>query len=201
MPAAKSTLLTLPISAAHRLTQAYEMYTVFKVLRRAPRGRTDLLARRLLRCSTQLDCPTFLYTSSANSALHLPHPTHSFLTKQSKTVLFCHRSLSLTLHTSAPQAASNIISFPLAQTGEGIKECELTEWYVKVKAHNSEAAFILECGPLCLLFACRVQEGSHVEEFEKICEVQSDKAAVEITSRYPGVIKKLHHSTGDLVQV
>ena len=46
-----------------------------------------------------------------------------------------------------------------------------------------------------------MQEGSHVEEFEKICEVQSDKAAVEITSRYPGVIKKLHHSTGDLVQV
>ena len=46
-----------------------------------------------------------------------------------------------------------------------------------------------------------MQEGSHVEEFEKICEVQSDKAAVEITSRYAGTIKKLHHSTGDVVQV
>ena len=40
-----------------------------------------------------------------------------------------------------------------------------------------------------------------MEEFEKICEVQSDKAAVEITSRYAGVIKKLHHSLGDVVQV
>ena len=46
-----------------------------------------------------------------------------------------------------------------------------------------------------------VQQGSHVEEFEKICEVQSDKAAVEITSRYAGVIKALHHAVGDLVQV
>jgi len=46
-----------------------------------------------------------------------------------------------------------------------------------------------------------VQQGSRVEEFEKICEVQSDKAAVEITSRYAGVIKKLHHTVGDIVQV
>ena len=40
-----------------------------------------------------------------------------------------------------------------------------------------------------------------MEEFEKICEVQSDKAAVEITSRYAGVIKKLYHVPGELVQV
>ena len=46
-----------------------------------------------------------------------------------------------------------------------------------------------------------MQQGSRVEEFEKICEVQSDKAAVEITSRYAGTIKKLHHTVGDIVQV
>ncbi len=46
-----------------------------------------------------------------------------------------------------------------------------------------------------------MQQGSRVEEFEKICEVQSDKAAVEITSRYAGLIKKLHHTVGDIVQV
>ena len=46
-----------------------------------------------------------------------------------------------------------------------------------------------------------MQQGSRVEEFEKICEVQSDKAAVEITSRYAGMIKKLHHTVGDIVQV
>lgn len=46
-----------------------------------------------------------------------------------------------------------------------------------------------------------MQKGSRVEEFQKICEVQSDKAAVEITSRYAGVIKQLYYSAGDLVQV
>lgn len=36
------------------------------------------------------------------------------------------------LHASAALTASNIIQFPLAQTGEGIKECELTQWFVEV---------------------------------------------------------------------
>lgn len=44
--------------------------------------------------------------------------------------------------------------------GEGIKECELIQWFVK--------------------------EGDEVEEFGRICEVQSDKASVEITSPYAG---------------
>lgn len=37
-------------------------------------------------------------------------------------------SLPFHLHRSA----STVIQFPLAQTGEGIKECELTEWFVEV---------------------------------------------------------------------
>ena len=45
------------------------------------------------------------------------------------------------------------------------------------------------------------QEGETVAEFDQICEVQSDKAAVEITSQYPGVINKLHHEPGSMVQV
>lgn len=40
-----------------------------------------------------------------------------------------------------------------------------------------------------------------VEEFGPLCEVQSDKAAVEITSRYAGTITRLHHQPGDMVQV
>lgn len=40
-----------------------------------------------------------------------------------------------------------------------------------------------------------------MEMFDKVCEVQSDKAAVEITSRYAGTITRLHHAVGDLVQV
>jgi hypothetical protein len=40
-----------------------------------------------------------------------------------------------------------------------------------------------------------------VEEFQPICEVQSDKASIEITSRYAGQITKLHYTVGDLVKV
>ncbi len=45
------------------------------------------------------------------------------------------------------------------------------------------------------------QVGDTVEMFDKVCEVQSDKAAVEITSRYGGTITRLHHDVGDIVQV
>lgn len=34
-----------------------------------------------------------------------------------------------------------------------------------------------------------------------MCEVQSDKASVEITSRFPGVVKKLYYETGDMARV
>lgn len=40
-----------------------------------------------------------------------------------------------------------------------------------------------------------------MEEFSKICEVQSDKAAVEISSRYEGTILKLHYKVGDIAKV
>ena len=40
-----------------------------------------------------------------------------------------------------------------------------------------------------------------MEEFSKICEVQSDKAAVEISSRYEGTILKLHYKIGDIAKV
>jgi len=57
----------------------------------------------------------------------------------------------------------------------GIKECELTSWSVAV--------------------------GDEVEEFQQLCEVASDKAAVEITSRFAGTVERLHHQPGDMVQV
>ena len=45
------------------------------------------------------------------------------------------------------------------------------------------------------------QEGDVVAEFQQLCEVQSDKASVEITSQYAGTITRLLHSEGDIVQV
>lgn len=57
----------------------------------------------------------------------------------------------------------------------GIRECEIIQWFV--------------------------EPGARVEEFDKICEVQSDKASVDIPSRFSGVIKKLHYETGEMAKV
>uniref|UniRef100_A0A7S1XNN7 Lipoamide acyltransferase component of branched-chain alpha-keto acid dehydrogenase complex, mitochondrial n=1 Tax=Phaeomonas parva TaxID=124430 RepID=A0A7S1XNN7_9STRA len=77
------------------------------------------------------------------------------------------------LHRS--RAWLDVRPFLLADIGEGIAEVELMQWFVK--------------------------EGDHVGEFDPICEVQSDKATVEITSRYAGVVSKVHHALGDIVPV
>lgn len=69
----------------------------------------------------------------------------------------------------------NIIQFNLADVGEGITECEVLKWHVKV--------------------------GDRIEEFQPIAELQSDKANVEVTSRYTGVITKIHYNVGDLAKV
>lgn len=63
----------------------------------------------------------------------------------------------------------------LADIGEGITECQVIQWFVK--------------------------PGARVEQFDPICEVQSDKASVEITSRFDGVIKRLYYEPDDMAKV
>ncbi|KAI1447976.1 2-oxoacid dehydrogenases acyltransferase-domain-containing protein [Annulohypoxylon stygium] len=63
----------------------------------------------------------------------------------------------------------------LADIGEGIVECEIIQWFVET--------------------------GARVEEFSPLCEVQSDKASVEITSRFSGVVKKLYYEAGEMAKV
>ena len=43
-------------------------------------------------------------------------------------------------------------------------------------------------------------EGDAIEEFEALCEVQSDKATVTITSPFSGIITKRHYDTGDIAK-
>ncbi|XP_068175101.1 lipoamide acyltransferase component of branched-chain alpha-keto acid dehydrogenase complex, mitochondrial [Antennarius striatus] len=71
-----------------------------------------------------------------------------------------------TLHTTVGSRGP-LVQFKLSDIGEGIMEVTVKEWYVK--------------------------EGDRVSQFDSICEVQSDKASVTITSRYDGVIRKLYY--------
>ena len=50
------------------------------------------------------------------------------------------------------------------------------------------------------LYSRYVKVGDEVTQFQRICEVQSDKAAVEITSRYDGIITKLYHEIDDVAE-
>ena len=54
----------------------------------------------------------------------------------------------------------------------------------------------------CVCVFCRfVEVGDHVAQFDSICEVQSDKASVTITSRYDGIIRKLYYNVDDTALV
>lgn len=59
-----------------------------------------------------------------------------------------------------------VVPYKLADIGEGITEVEVVAVHVRL--------------------------GDRINEFDKICEVQSDKAMVDITSRYNGVVKHVH---------
>jgi 2-oxoisovalerate dehydrogenase E2 component (dihydrolipoyl transacylase) len=65
--------------------------------------------------------------------------------------------------------------FLLADIGEGIAEVEVLQWFV---------------GP-----------GDTVEQFDRVCEVQSDKATVEISSPYVGRIESIAYAVGSIAKV
>ena len=109
-------------------------------------------------------------------------PLSRFLAPPSSLLLLIKTSnLSFFLQTGLTPSALRCFSsggsqpFLLADIGEGIAEVELLQWFVNV--------------------------GDDVKQFDKICEVQSDKATVEITSRYDGVVESLNGDVGDMMIV
>lgn len=77
------------------------------------------------------------------------------------------------LNTSPPDYG--VVNFKLADIGEGIAEVELLQWHKNV--------------------------GDQMEEMEPVCVVQSDKAAVEITSRFTGTVVDLKYKVGDMIKI
>ncbi|EEB89387.1 hypothetical protein MPER_12517 [Moniliophthora perniciosa FA553] len=78
-------------------------------------------------------------------------------------------------HTTSARYAKVTQRFKLADIGEGITECEVIKWNVKPK--------------------------SSVQAFDPLCEVQSDKASVEITSPFDGVVTELLVQEGEVAKV
>ncbi|XP_076881538.1 lipoamide acyltransferase component of branched-chain alpha-keto acid dehydrogenase complex, mitochondrial-like [Bidens hawaiensis] len=50
-------------------------------------------------------------------------------------------------------------------------------------------------------YQCLHWQGDEVEEYQQLCEVQSDKATIEITSQYQGKVVNVLHVPGDIVKV
>ncbi|KAJ3726012.1 CoA-dependent acyltransferase [Lentinula raphanica] len=87
------------------------------------------------------------------------------------------RFIAACLHTSCRvQNSQKVIEkFKLADIGEGITECEIIKWNVKPQ--------------------------TAIQAFEPLCEVQSDKASVEITSPFDGVVTRILVEEGQVAKV
>lgn len=134
-----------------------------------------LVARTALRQSLGLAARSSGSSRAARSRQLL---TRTYVQSSSASIPIVMGSSSTSLRsfaTTPRRLATEIKPYLLADVGEGITECEIIKWFV--------------------------QPGAVVQEFDPICEVQSDKASVEITSRYAGKIKRLMHKEGDVAKV
>lgn len=90
--------------------------------------------------------------------------------------LFARRSLGKAYFHPSHSAHKKVSkTFKLADIGEGITECEVLKWNVKTPAK--------------------------VDHFDLLCEVQSDKASVEITSPFYGTVTELLVKEGEIAKV
>lgn len=68
-----------------------------------------------------------------------------------------------------------VTEFILPDVGEGIVECEIVEWLVK--------------------------EGDVITEDQPVADVQTDKALIQIPSKFNGTVHKLHYAQGEIAKV
>ncbi|XP_033115055.1 lipoamide acyltransferase component of branched-chain alpha-keto acid dehydrogenase complex, mitochondrial-like isoform X2 [Anneissia japonica] len=127
---------------------------------------------RLIRRSPRV--LTVWFPLSATHGIGRPNGVCCHLEKSQSSIIQRHCLFKRYLHTSNV-SFGEVVPFKLSDIGEGIAEVTIKEWYVK--------------------------EGDTVAQFDSICEVQSDKASVTITSRFDGVIKKMYYEVDDIASV
>ncbi|CAG9479337.1 lipoamide acyltransferase component of branched-chain alpha-keto acid dehydrogenase complex, putative [Plasmodium vivax] len=81
----------------------------------------------------------------------------------------------LSRHINTSSVKLKIVKCKLFDIGEGISEVEITQW--------------------------NKNEGDNVSEMETLLTVQSDKAAVDITSKYSGVLVKRYAEEKDVIKI
>ncbi|XP_020228927.1 multiple organellar RNA editing factor 3, mitochondrial isoform X2 [Cajanus cajan] len=135
-----------------------------------------MLSRRIWQKRAFISAQTFFSASASRSSPALPFRFVKPNAPSSPVTLNFARATRYWFSTqpALDLPATKIVDVPLAQTGEGIAECELLKWHV--------------------------QEGDYVEDFQPLCEVQSDKATIEITSRYKGKVSNILYVPGDIVK-
>ncbi|WP_440895173.1 dihydrolipoyllysine-residue acetyltransferase [Amphibacillus sp. Q70] len=77
--------------------------------------------------------------------------------------------------TQSSDSGKGVFAFKLPDIGEGIHEGEIVKWFVKAD--------------------------DEIKEDDVLCEIQNDKAVVEIPSPVEGTVKEVHFSEGDVATV
>lgn len=121
--------------------------------------------------------PTTAFAPVQPCSYHRPAHNKTEIPLPHRSVRKTYKSVRAFASAAAPLSGNvgEVIAFPLADIGEGITECEVMQWFV--------------------------QPGDTISQFGKVCEVQSDKATVEITSRFDGVVESLGYKVGEMAIV
>ena len=118
----------------------------------------------------------FIHSSRRLQGVGLLPPRVQHLAQARVCVCVClSLSLSLSVSLSVFARSHTCTHDPHLQTGEGLRDGEVLEWFV---------------GP-----------GDAVKQYDLLCRVQSDKATIDVPSAFDGTIQSLSSQVGDIVAV